>query len=126
MRRSLGFKLHEAGKPLLDFVTFMEHHRAVYITHQLALELGSTTVDRSTSGVGSTTEFRARLCPPSQRHRSANRRFHPMGLLPYRPKRARPYLYTQRGDQTACCARLSSCPPAVDCGPGPTIVCSGY
>ena len=28
MRRDLGFKLHEAGKGLLDFVTFMERHRA--------------------------------------------------------------------------------------------------
>jgi hypothetical protein len=32
MRRDLGFKLHEAGKGLLDFITFMEQHRASYIT----------------------------------------------------------------------------------------------
>ena len=37
MRRSLGFKLREAGKALLDFVTFMERHRATYITQALAL-----------------------------------------------------------------------------------------
>ena len=37
MRRSLGFKLQEAGKGLLDFVTFMEQHRASYITQALAL-----------------------------------------------------------------------------------------
>ncbi len=37
MRRSLGFKLQEAGKGLLDFVTFMEQHRAPYITQALAL-----------------------------------------------------------------------------------------
>jgi len=37
MRRSLGFKLREAGKGLLDFATFMEQHRASYITLQLAL-----------------------------------------------------------------------------------------
>ena len=32
LRRSLGFKLLEAGKGLLDFVTFMERHHASYIT----------------------------------------------------------------------------------------------
>ena len=37
MRRDLGFKLHEAGKGLLAFVTFMEQHRASYITQALAL-----------------------------------------------------------------------------------------
>ena len=37
LRRSLGFKLHDAGKGLLDFVTFMEQHRATYITQALAL-----------------------------------------------------------------------------------------
>ena len=37
MRRDLGFKLHDAGKGLLDFVTFMEQHRACYITQALAL-----------------------------------------------------------------------------------------
>ena len=31
MRRNLGFKLHEAGKGLLDFITFMEQRRATYI-----------------------------------------------------------------------------------------------
>ncbi len=30
MRRNLGFKLREAGKALLDFVTFMEQQRASY------------------------------------------------------------------------------------------------
>jgi integrase/recombinase XerD len=37
LRRSLGFKLQDSGKGLLDFVTFMEHHRTSYITQALAL-----------------------------------------------------------------------------------------
>ena len=37
MRRDLGFKLHEAGKALPDFVQFMEQHRAPHITQALAL-----------------------------------------------------------------------------------------
>jgi hypothetical protein len=32
LRRGLGFKLQDAGRGLLDFVTFMERHRAAYIT----------------------------------------------------------------------------------------------
>ena len=37
LRRSLGFKLREAGKGLTDFVTFLERHKASYITWDLAL-----------------------------------------------------------------------------------------
>jgi len=37
LRRDLGFKLQDAGKGLLAFVTFMEQHRASYITQALAL-----------------------------------------------------------------------------------------
>ena len=37
-RRDLEFKLQEAGKGLLDFVRFMEQHRAPYVTHLWALE----------------------------------------------------------------------------------------
>jgi hypothetical protein len=35
LRRGLGFKLHDAGKALSDFVTFMEQQRTAYITQQL-------------------------------------------------------------------------------------------
>jgi len=38
VRRDLGFKLREAGKGLLCFVSFMEQHGATYITHALALD----------------------------------------------------------------------------------------
>ncbi len=38
MRRGLGFKLHDAGVGLLDFVAFMERRRAARITMDLALE----------------------------------------------------------------------------------------
>lgn len=37
MRRHLGFKLHEPGKGLLDFVRFLEQRRAPVITQTLAL-----------------------------------------------------------------------------------------
>ena len=71
MRRSLGYKLQSAGTGLLDFVTFMEHHRASYITHSLALA-SQTAVGRSASRVNATFEPRARVRAPSKRHRSAH------------------------------------------------------
>jgi len=37
LRRSLGFKLLEVGKGLIDFVAFLERHKASYITRALAL-----------------------------------------------------------------------------------------
>ena len=37
MRRGLRFKLREAGKGLLDSVTFLEEHHASHITQKLAL-----------------------------------------------------------------------------------------
>jgi hypothetical protein len=37
LRRSLGFKLQDAGAALPDFAGFMENRRASYITQELAL-----------------------------------------------------------------------------------------
>ena len=37
LRRSLGFKLHDAGVALLDFASFMEQRQAPCITTELAL-----------------------------------------------------------------------------------------
>jgi len=48
LRRSLGFKLLEAGKGLLDFVTFMERHHASYITSALALDWAQQPVGVAT------------------------------------------------------------------------------
>src|SRR5215469_13389258 len=95
MRRSLGYKLQDAGKRLLDFVTFMEQHRASYITHSLALIWA-----RQPSGVRP-DEWARRLSYVRvfARHRSATdprTQIPPAGLLPYRPKRARPYLYSDK------------------------------
>jgi len=93
MRRSLGFKLQGAGKALPDFVTFMEQHRASYITHDLAL------VWAQQSSTVQPTEWAHRLSwvRGFARYRNATdprTEIPPEGWLPYRPKRARPYLYT--------------------------------
>ena len=105
MRRSLGYKLQEAGTRLLDFVSFMEQHRASYITHSLAL-----TWAKQPSGVR-TDEWARRLSYVRMfaRHRSAidpRTQIPPAGLLPYRPKRAQPYLYSDKEIEALLCAAL--------------------
>ncbi len=93
LRRSLGFKLLDAGKGLLDFVTFMEHHHTSYITTALALIWAQQPVDVQPAHWAQRLSFvRGFAC-----HRSATdprTQIPPQGLLPFRPKRARPYLYS--------------------------------
>ena len=95
MRRSLGFKLREAGKALLDFVTFMEQHRATYITQALALAWAKQPESaqaahwaRRLSFVRGFARYRSSSDPRTQ--------IPPPGLLPFKPKRARPYLYSDK------------------------------
>ena len=93
MRRNLGFKLHQAGKGLLDFITFMEQHRASYITQALALAWAKQPPNvqpahwaRRLSFVRGFAHYRSATDPRTQ--------IPVQGLLPFQPKRARPYLYS--------------------------------
>jgi integrase/recombinase XerD len=93
MRRNLGFKLHDAGKGLLDFVTFMERHRASCITQALALAWAQQPSNvqpahwaRRLSFVRGFALYRSATDPRTQ--------IPAQGLLPFHPKRARPYLYS--------------------------------
>ena len=93
MRRSLGFKLHEACRALPDFATFMERRRASYITQALALAWAQKPRHAQPA------HWASRLCHVRQfaRHRSASdprTQIPTLGLLPFKPKRARPYLYS--------------------------------
>jgi len=95
MRRALGFKLQDAGRELSDFVSFMQCHHASYITRPLALAWA-----KQPSGV-QPTEWARRLSWVRMfaRYRSAmdpRTQIPSPGLLPYRPQRARPYLYSER------------------------------
>jgi integrase/recombinase XerD len=93
MRRALGFKLREAEARLLDFVTFMEQHRASYITQRLALRWAQ----QSPAVQPSTWAQRLRFVRGFARYRSATdprTQIPPESLLPFRAQRARPYLYT--------------------------------
>ncbi|MBP0596153.1 tyrosine-type recombinase/integrase [Paraburkholderia sp. LEh10] len=93
LRRSLGFKLREAGNALPDFVAFMERHRAPYVTQALALAWAQQPSDVRPA------QWAQRLSYVRQfaRHRSATdlrTEIPAPGLLPFVPKRARPYLYS--------------------------------
>jgi integrase len=94
MRRDLGFKLHEAGKGLLDFVRFMEQHRASHITQALALawaqqpsHVQAAYWAQRLSFVRGFAQYRSATDPRTQ--------IPALGLLPFQPKRARPYLYSE-------------------------------
>jgi integrase/recombinase XerD len=96
LRRSLGFKLQDAGKGLIDFVTFMERHCTSHITQALALAWAQQPVNVQPAQWAKRLSFVRGFA----RHRSATdprTQIPPQGLLPFRPKRARPYLYS--GDE---------------------------
>jgi integrase/recombinase XerD len=93
LRRGLGFKLQKAGKALLDFVKFMQQRRSSYITQALALawaqqplELHPASWAQRLSFVRGFARYRSATDPRTQ--------VPPQGLLPFKPTRARPYLYS--------------------------------
>ncbi len=93
LRRGLGFKLQHAGKELLDFVTFMEQHRASYVTQALALAWAQQPLNVQPAHWAQ----RLSVVRGFARHRSATdprTQIPQPGLLPFHPKRARPYLYS--------------------------------
>jgi integrase len=93
MRHGLGFKLREAGTALTDFVTFLEQHHANYITQALALAWAQRPSHtqpahwaQRLSYVRGFARYRSATDPRTQ--------IPPQGLLPFQPKRARPFLYS--------------------------------
>ncbi|MGB8734186.1 MAG: tyrosine-type recombinase/integrase [Terracidiphilus sp.] len=93
MRRGLGFKLQEAAKALPDFVAFLEQHHASYITQALALAWAQLPSHTRASYQAS----RLTIVRGFARYRSATdsrTQIPPCGLLPFKPKRARPFFYS--------------------------------
>ena len=110
MRRGLGFKLHDAGVGLLSFVSFMERRHACRITAHLALEWAQ----KSKSVLPAEWARRLSFVRGFARYRSAidaRTQIPPSGLLPYRPKRARPYFYSDQEIERLLAAALEL-PPA--------------
>jgi integrase len=92
MRHSLGFKLQKAGVGLYDFAAFMEQQHASSITTSLALKWAQKATLQPAewasrlSYVRGFARYRSAIDPRTQ--------VPPNGLLPYRPRRAHPYIYT--------------------------------
>ena len=95
MRRGLGYKLYDAGLGLPDFVAFMERKRASRIKTTLALEWAQ----QPKTAQPAEWARRLRFVRGFARYQSAidpRTEIPPNGLLPYRPQRARPYIYTDQ------------------------------
>jgi integrase/recombinase XerD len=105
LRRGLGFKLRGAGNGLLDFARFMERHRASYITEELAVAWAQQSSNvqpaRWAARLGYIRAF-ARYRSPTDPRTQIPRH----GILPFQPKRARPYLYSHEEIQSLLRAAL--------------------
>jgi integrase/recombinase XerD len=106
IRRSLGFQLYKAGKLLPAFVKFMEEHHASHITTQLALAWAQqhSTVQPTERAKRLSV---VRLFAGHQSATDPRTQIPPQGLLPYRPKRAQPYLYSTKEIRALLRAALS-------------------
>lgn len=94
LRRSLGYKMQDAASSLSDFVSFLEDQGANHITIPLALEWAQRKSARPAEWARRLTNVRG-----FARYWSATdpkTQIPPWSLLPHRPGRARPYLYTDR------------------------------
>jgi len=94
MRRALGYRLRTAGRVLLQFVAFLDAQGATHITIPLALQWAHAT---SSSRRTAWTALRLSMVRGFARYRSATdprTEIPPVHLLPFRPHRPRPHLYT--------------------------------
>lgn len=110
MRRRLGFKLHEAGLRLDDFVSFMEERGASRITSSLAL----TWAQRPRSVQPVIWAQRLGVVRDFARYLSAfdsRTEIPPAELLPHRYRRRAPHLYSDKEVQQILQAALEL-PPA--------------
>ena len=99
LRRSLGFKLRDAGLCLSKFAAFLEARGATHITTRLALEWAQqdqcvqlATQAQRLGYVRGFARYHVARDPRTE--------VPPAGLLPFRPCRARPYLYSN--EEIAC------------------------
>jgi integrase/recombinase XerD len=93
IRRGLGFKMHDAGLRLPEFVSFLEQRQTSHVTNRLALEWAQQVTSarpaewaKRLSFVRGFARYRSSIDPLTE--------IPPWGLLPHRASRAKPYLYT--------------------------------
>lgn len=94
LRRQLGFKLRAHEPQLRDFVAFLRRRRTSRITPALAIEW-ATQPKRGHSAYFSLRLSMARGFAEYIRTKDARSELIPLGIIPFRPQRPLPYLYTQ-------------------------------
>ncbi len=94
LRRSLGFKLKEYGECLREFVSFLKENGASHITNKLAVEYATQRQDEKSVSwarrliiIRGFARYRIGADPRTE--------IPPVGLLRFRSRRARPYLYSE-------------------------------
>jgi len=105
LRRSLGFKLKDAGLQLPRFVAFVEQHGSTHITNALAL----AWAQQSQSVQPAEWARHLSYVRGFARHRRATdtqTEVPPLGLLPHRSTRAQPYLYSDEEVEQLLAAAL--------------------
>ena len=93
LRRSLGFKLRCTGALLLKFAAFAESRSAEYVTISLALEW-ATQPSHQHPATWAERMKAVRVFARFQHAIDPRTEVPPPSLLPYRPPRSRPYLYS--------------------------------
>ena len=95
LRRSLGFKLREYGKCLQEFASFLRKNGSSHVTNKLALEYATrcqhekpVSWARRIIIIRGFARYRLGADPKTE--------IPPVGLLRFRSRRARPYLYTRQ------------------------------
>lgn len=94
MRRHLGFKMRHEERRLKRFVSFMEQQKASYITTKLALKWATEPADAQRATWAERlmcVRVFARYCSGADPRTEVP----PVGILPFHPQRATPYLYSE-------------------------------
>ena len=92
LRQAMGFKLHEESRLLPRFIDFLEHQDEAVITTDLAVRWAT----QCSAAQPAEWARRLRFVRVFARYRSTTdprTQIPPTGLLPYRPRRAEPYIY---------------------------------
>jgi site-specific recombinase XerD len=105
LRRTLGFKLRDMADDLRNFAAFLERKAAPYVTTELAMEWAMQPADHQPSDWAQRLSF-VRVFARHWHATDPRTEIPPMGLLPFRPQRARPYLYSELEIQKLLAAAL--------------------
>jgi len=120
MRRGLGFKLLEAKVSLINFASFLKQRGAAHITISLSMEWAQQDKTARPAEWARRLSFIRGFARHWSAHDSQTE-VPPSGLLPHRPGRARPYLYSDDAVRKLLQAALQL--PSVRGLRGPTYNC---